>query len=775
MKLSIAWIFDHINADWKAVDIPALVTQCIQTTAEIEGFYPVNINLSEFSLAQVKHKTATSVTVFSLEWGREFAMPYRADAHVESLYLIKKLDEAAIWASMKDFNSAKEHLLPACACDDEQVAGGWKKDIELDDYILELDNKSITHRPDMWGHRGIAREIAAILQVPFKPIDQFIIPKKIEEYATQAPASATHPYALRIMAPQACKRFAGLYIENVAYQPSSLWMALRLSRVDSRPIDVIVDSTNYVMLDIGQPMHAFDAAAISSKIVEPRFAHAQEKLTLLDGSTIALTPQDLVITDGTKPLALAGVMGGAESGVRSTTRSLFIEAACFDATTIRMSAARHKIRTEASARFEKSLDPHQITYAIMRFLKIIEDEGFVVRSADALQVCGKDSVAPTITVSHDFIERRLGVPLQEDFVIGVLHALEFGVVEAGAGIYTITIPTFRATKDIAIKEDIVEEIGRYAGYTKMERSMPVKQVQICDVQPIMQVRTIKKVMASTMQMRELYNYALYDEEFLRVLQWDPGSILAVQSPVSEHWRRPVTSLVPHLFKAIMLNSADYNQLRFFEWARTWHQTGDAVVEKKRLAAIIFDSKKTVDFYACKALVQQLFDALHLKDVVWRKVDAPQEPWFRPYQTADLLYNNTIIGRVGMVNQLFLHTIVEGDAFIVELDGDFLMHYKPALHTFVPLSKYPEVIRDISILIAHDKTAHDVACCIKNTDMRIIRVDLVDFFEKDTWIDQRALTFRLTIQDAHKTLLKEEVEVLVEQVVNRLHVMGATIR
>ncbi len=770
MKLSIAWIFDHINTPWQTVDVPALVNRINQVTAEIEGFSPITFAIQHMSLARVTAITGQEVRVQCPEWNKDITLPVRKDAVVGSWYLIKQHAADYAWAVAADFGSGKEHMLPSMDCS-PQERGEWKKSCEAQDYIIELDNKSITHRPDLWCHRGFAREIAALLGFTLKPLQEFIIKKNVIDVDV---VMAAPELKLVNQAPDACKRIAGLYIGQLQTKPSLLAMASRLCRVDSRPINLIVDATNYVMFDIGQPMHAFDASALDKKILAPRFARAQEKLTVLDGTTLELSPQDLIITDGTKPLALAGIMGGSSSGVTADTKDIIVEAACFDATTIRKAAARHKLRTEASARFEKSLDPNQIIPAIERFVYLLQQAGMAMKPAADIVVSGKAAREVVLHIAHDLIERRLGTVVEPAFIIATLQNLGFAVEHKGQ-MYVVTVPSFRSSKDVTLEQDIIEEIGRFVGYTTIPRTLPLKAVNPFDLTALRRLRTIKRVMAYALSMRELYNYAFYDEEFLQQLQWQPPhDTPAVQNPVSEHWRRLVTSLVPHLLKAVASNSAEHDSLRFFEWARTWSKAGGLIVERKSLAALIYEKKKAVDFYQEKAQLQVLFDALSLP-VTWHKVSAELDPWYVPHQTAVLMHGNRQIGYAGKVNQLFVSKLFDGDAYCIELDGAFLVEHAQSITQYKPVSKYPDAVRDISMLVPSTITVDTVRSRIQHVDERIVSAVLIDFFEKPEWVDQRSLTVRLTVQDAHKTLTTQEVDTLIAAVTTMLQSLGAQIR
>ena len=214
--------------------------------------------------------------------------------------------------------------MPAFYCTDQDMKGAWKKDLDTSDVIFEIDNKSITNRPDLWGHRGIAREFAAILGLPLKSIDDFVTPIPVKEGTSSLKASKENPLALSIENQDVCRRLAALYIGSAPYTPSFITMAHRLLKVESRPINAYVDMTNYVMLDIGQPMHAFDADRLSNDLVV-RFAQKGEKLTLLDGQTIELTEKDSVISSGGKAVSLAGIMGGADTAISPSTNKIVIE------------------------------------------------------------------------------------------------------------------------------------------------------------------------------------------------------------------------------------------------------------------------------------------------------------------------------------------------------------------------------------------------------------------------------------------------------------------
>jgi len=766
MKISVRWAFDHIESNWATVDMSHLVQLFNEKTAEIEKTEHITTDLKKYSLVRITHVGEQKVVALSDEWHTKIELSPRSDVQMNAQYLVKKESDGSYeWATLMDFSSDKEGLFPTI-CDTQE----WKNSFEADDYILHVDNKSITHRPDLWGHRGFAREVAALLDLPFKDEHHFLANKDIQNYTQEVSATADNPFAVATKDPELCTRFAGLYINSIENRSSSLWIAHRLARIDARPIDFIVDATNYVMFDISQPLHAFDADKIPTQTIALQRATAGQKLQLLDNQTIELTGSDLVVSDGERPLALAGIMGGKESGISLQTKQIFLESANFDATTIRRTSARFKIRSQASARFEKSLDPHQNVTGILRFLKLLDSEGLSYMCMKDIVSLGKLCEPITIDVSHGFIEQCIGTKIETSFVIKTLEKIQFKVKSLG-DVYSITVPTFRATKDIGIKEDIAEEVARFYGYSAIPTQLPKKEVKTHSLEHVHRRRSIKQLCAYSMVMREVYNYAFFDESFLAQLHWKPADAVAVKNPVSENHSRLATSLVPGLIKCLVTNSTQ-EQMRFFEWGRVWHEEHQ-ISEQSTLSAILFDKKK-VGFYDAKAILEQLFSFLDMS-VEWQKIDTPKYPWFMQYQTAQLLVDDTVLGIAGKVDKTFLHQVIEGDAFIFELNGDALLSYVRPQQRYEEPTKYPSVERDISMLVPLRLTVRHVIHAIKVVDSSITSIRLIDMFDKREWVDQRSLTFRFNIQATDRTLTKEDADRVWQKVANTIKELGATVR
>jgi phenylalanyl-tRNA synthetase beta chain len=781
MKISLRWIFDHIKGDINKIVVADLVDRFIKTTAEIDSYKEVCLDIEKLFLVQVISGVDEAVMVACPELDQLFSLPFRSDAQVGQWYIIECHNNHFVWAKSTSLGGIKDALLPAVHVDATLVTGDWKKTLELHDYILDIDNKSINHRPDLWGHRGIAREIAALLDLPMVDLADVTLHNAVAiNNDTLAKKACAGDFSVFIDVSQACDRFYGLHLTDVQTQPSNLAMMVRLSRLDSRCIDYFVDCTNYVMHDLGQPMHAFDANLLKNKDISVRRARNKEKIALLDGELLELCHEDIVIADGENAVSLAGVMGGSATGINSATRSIFLESAHFDPTLIRRTSARYKKRTEASVRFEKNIDPNNAVNAITRFLFLLQKAAVTYSINGDLAQLGMSFTPASITVHHDLIEKKLGIKVSSERVSDIMRKLSFTVdthVQNNNTAYIVTPPSFRATKDVAIAEDIIEEIGRYVGYDAIKLVMPAINSEPADLSKTHGLRKIKSLLSSGFLMRELYGYSFFDESHIRELGWNPTKCVEIKNPISENYTRLVTTLQTHLLKAVSDNSIHHKQLRFYEWGRVWHAHHDGFIEQKMLSGIFFEQENDFDFYDGKHYLQQLFEQLHI-DVAWNKNEQNKFSWLSEHQTACLMHNDVCIGVAGMVDQSVVTMLspAGGAAFIFELNGDYLLNYKRQSVKFTPLLKYPSVRRDVSIMVPLSCTAALITDVIKSVDQRIQSVALIDFFEKPEWKDQKALTFHIIMADTEKTLEHDDVEFLYSSIIDVLRSScGAHIR
>lgn len=786
MKLSLAWIFDHIDADWKKQDAKEIYAKFNATTAEIEKFYSLKIDLSPFYFCKIHANSPRGISVGVPERSYEFLLPERHfDFPNAQYFLIKIKNNVATWANFRDFGFEKDELMPPFNITEEELKGSWRNKFEAEDIILEVDNKSITHRPDMWCHRGFAREIAAFLQLPFKPKEQFLTKHSLMQFDQATEQTRSSLFTIENQAPKECNLFSGLYFSQIENKPSDLFIASRLMKTGSRPINSLVDLTNYLMNDWSQPLHIYDADKIPNKKIIVRMATEGEKLTLLDGVNITLSSNDIVVADSQNPMCLAGVRGGQDKAITSQTKSIFLEAANFDAGTVRRTAQRHKIRTDSSARYEKTLDPNIAIDATFRFLKLLQQYNINAIYSDEIVVVGKKASERTIQLSHEFLEKRAGTPLSEEDVIRPLEAMEFKVLKSFSGpdnksIYIVTIPTFRSSKDISTKEDILEEVVRHFGFNNIPLDLPHILRQPYEQTATMRTRKIKYILANAAAMTEQQNYSLYDEQILSLLGYAPNNTLKILNPVSENYLQLANSLIPMLLKNIKDNHVHRDELRFFEFGRVWQIDSQSNIREQRsLAGVFFKKRQTVDFYSCKEYVNLLFKTLEIdSNISWLKQNNFYQPWYMEHQTATIFSHNRVVGAAGKMDPFFLNKLdlhTECDAFFFELDADYLISAPKVAKRYKPISKYQDTYFDLSLTVPLEQEAQKIKDAIRKSNSYITKVDLLDFFEKPEWQNVRSITFRVWANSPDKTLEKDEIENIRMQAISSIESFGVKLR
>ncbi len=790
MKLSLAWIFDHINADWKKQDINQIFSKFNTTTAEIEGFHKLKYDLQNFFLGKVVEHSNGKTKLLIPELKKEIELAQHKDeadgmfAHIANpVLMVKKIDTVFYWANLVDFGMEKEGLLPAFDVKEQDLAGNWRNKFESEDIILEIDNKSITHRPDMWGHTGFAREIAMMMDLPFKDQSAFLKDITVQCFDGKSRATQTNPITIENNVPDGCKRFTGLYFKSIENRPSNIFIASRLLKIGQRPINGIIDLTNYIAQELSQPVHAYDTGKITDKKVIIRMAKNGEKIELLDGNSLELTNQDMVIADNKNAMCLAGVRGGISSSISHTTTSIFFESATFDAGTVRRSALRHKTRTDSSARFEKTLDPNQTIQATQRFLKLLDDCEIKAECATEIISVGKPTSENVIELSHDFLEKRSGIRLKESDVTKPLTKLGFSVSvkkTPASILYDIKIPTYRGSKDIKIKEDILEEVVRCYGLNKIPLELPVFIRKPYDIKPQTRLRRIKDYLSGSAKMSEQQNYIFFDEDFLAEINLNEANTVKVVNPVSQNNFRLTSSLVPGILKNIKNNNVHNDRLAFFEFARIWKMENNKAIENKSLAGIFFEKFGATDFYKCKQHIIDLFITLDIdvNKLEWQKIDKPEKDWYREYQTASIIYNGKKVGILGNADPIFLSKLKiheQNSAFIFEIDGDWLLNPETKIKRYSAFSRFQETYFDLSILVPLTLTTKFVEDKLAKISPLIKKVELIDFFEKSEWTDARSQTFRIWLEHFERTLEKEDIDNAMQQAIKTIESFGAKLR
>ena len=428
--------------------------------------------------------------------------------------------------------------------------------LDLNDVLLEIDNKSMTNRPDLWGHYGIAREIAALYNLPLAEIKPF-------------DTDVQSDFNVEIADPDRCPRYIGVEMSGVNVKEAPYQMQNRIWKVGMRPINALVDITNYVMLATGNPTHAFDADNISNHIVV-RHAAENEKLLLLNDKELSLCTDDLVITDSEGPVALAGVMGGAKDSILPKTERVILEVANFEAAGIRRTALRYDNRTEASSRYEKAIDPERCDQALalsMQYFKELYPEMKVTGYCDKYV---KKLKRAEIDVNLVWLEKRLGKHLTNDEIQGKLEKLGFDVQINREDMHVIA-PTWRSTGDISIKDDVMEEVARMYGYDNFEPTSFTTTFDSAINQKDQDlVRNMKEFLAIRCGMQEIYTYPWVNDVYLNAIMQTTEGMLRLSTPPAPDLSYLRASLLPNICEAVAKNERYFNDFSIFEEAQVFH-------------------------------------------------------------------------------------------------------------------------------------------------------------------------------------------------------------
>jgi phenylalanyl-tRNA synthetase beta chain len=652
--------------------------------------------------------------------------------------------------------------------------------LDLDDIILEIDNKSITNRPDLWGHYGIAREISALYNLPLAPFDAFVPP------VLPTPTDFT----CAVADPVRCPRYIGVRIEGLAVKPSPLAMQSRIWRVGMRPVNALVDITNFVMLATGQPTHAFDSDNIAGHITVRR-ASDGEKLLLLSGKELRLKSDDLVIADDKSAVGLAGVMGGAKDSVLPTTKKVILEIANFEAISIRRTATRYETRTEAATRYEKAIDPERCEPALALALSLFTE------LYPESRVTGFSDIYPTplrqseIDVSLTWLTKRLGKNIPQEDMQGKLERLGFGVSFNGDNLHVVA-PTWRTTGDISIKDDIMEEVARMHGYenfapTPITTSFTgaINQIEI-DL-----VRKIKEYLAFRCGMHEIFTYPWMSEEYVRAVLPSTVGVFSLSTPPTPEEKYLRSSLLPNLCQAVTGNLRYFTEFSLFETAQvlrdshytTPYDARESLPEQRSYVAGAFvgtPESVTKLFRQAKGVWENMPRYTHMEPLTFAQREQPA--WADEVVWLNIFHAGEQVGNLALLaKKTALACGIKNSAVVLfETDLEKLTPYPSRTNEFKHLPEFPRTDYDISVLLNSSVRWEEVFAAIwdRKGEAELLQgVSFVDEYRgKQIPAGQKSVTIRLVIGSPDKTLTSSEIENSASTVIRRLaKQVGAKLR
>lgn len=640
----------------------------------------------------------------------------------------------------------------------------------LNDYILDL---SITpNRADALSMRGLTYELGALYnnKIDFNDVE------KEENYKATSLQVAIES--------DSCRNYVGQVVRNVEVKSSPLWLQTRLMNSGIRPINNIVDITNYVLLEFGQPMHAFDKDLVGDKIVV-RDAKEGEVLETLDGEERKLQTTDLVITDGTRAIALGGVMGGKNTEVSEETKNIILESAYFNPTTVRRTSATHGLRSDSSARFEKGIDPNMQKAALARAVELILElcPNAVVESS--VGVVNKEE-EKVVEITTSYINNYLGITLSTEEIAAILEGLSFKVEVTGENL-VVKVPTRRP--DISIKQDLVEEVIRIYGYDNLASTLPKfsKTTKGGLTYSQRMVRDLRAVYAS-LGFNDTINYSLVSEEEATEYTLEDHHKVRLLMPMTETHSTLRQSLVPGLLNTVQYNVArKQKDLKLLEIGRVFFGSGDDNIQPKETlylsAALTGEERATkwlkesssLDFFAAKGYLEVVFERLGLDEkVTYRKSTLEG---MHPGRFAEVYLGEKRIGFIGEVHPQVADKLGLNTTYVFEINLDEVISESKVKPKYEEVTKYPEITRDIAMLVDVKDEYQNIYNVIESVNSKLItKVELFDLYVgAELLVGKKSLALTITYSDKQKTLTDEEVTAVHDKVLSALTEYGAIIR
>ena len=620
------------------------------------------------------------------------------------------------------------------------------------DTILEIENKGITNRPDCFSHLGIAREVSAYFQLPLKDPLKKLSKKKLSP-------KVTLPLEVEVQEPNLCPRYCAVVLKNIKVAPSPKWLKTAVENCGVRSINNVVDITNYVMLELGQPLHAFDWEKIEGKKIIVRRAKKGEKIITLDGVKRTLTNEVLVIADCQRPIGIAGIMGGENTEVRKETKTIVLESANFHSVNNRLSSKFLKLRTEASTRFEKTLDINLSYPALVRAVELLEELAGAQLASQVFDLQFKKKEPWQIKVSFNWINRFLGINLDKKEIKNLLERLQLRT-EIKDDLLIVTVPTFRP--DLKMEADIAEEVARLYGYNKIPLTLP-KEITLSKRNRAFFWKRKIKTLLTDLGFSEVYTYPLVGKKIIENAGLSPKNHLRLLNPQTSEREYFRISLLPSLLEAVKKNLQWFEEVKIFELARVYRKRSeDRVEENQRLVTLINGQDK---FFQLKGIVETLMEKLGIRNYQFLPLDPRTytlEPnLYHPTRSAFIRSKSELIGILGEVHpQILAKFGIEERVTVFDLDFDRLVQLATVKKTYQPIPRFPPIVEDLCFEFKKRTLIGEVIDTIKRTSKIIKRIELVDIYK------QRR-TFRIFYQSSTKNLTSKQIEKIRKKIVKNL--------
>lgn len=714
----------------------------------------------------------------SFDDAEPFVLGARPLRGVLSQGMLAAADELAIGTDHKGIIEITENDLPSGA--ELQAGARFAEIFGLDDFVLDIENKMFTHRPDCFGQLGVAREIAGIFG------QQFTSP---EWYKAQQQFSTAEGLDLMVTngAPELVPRFMAVAIKDVEVKPSPLWLQCQLVAMGGKPINNIVDATNYIMLMTAQPTHAYDYDKLCGHYLGARLARLGEKVSLLNGKEYELTVDDIVITDGEGVIGLAGIMGGSNTEVSNDTKNIVLECATFDMYALRKTAMRHGVFTDALARFNKGQSPLQNAAVLKRLMSMVSgvqaSEVFDLKQfSDEFDDYFDGKYTPAnIDIDSKFINERLGLKLSENDICGLLNNVEIKShgTEEELDYICIQSPFWRT--DLELPEDIVEEVGRLYGFDKLPRELPYRSIKPAPKNPRRELKNAVRQSLSRAGANEILTYSFVHERILKNAEQDVTQAYKLSNALSPDLQYYRLTVLPSLLDKVYTNiKSGHNEFALFEIGKGHLKSKGLNKEglpiENNYIDLVYTSKKDkpgAPFYVAKKIIDNLGKDLGVKFEFEKIVNQIDKQILAPFDidrsSLIRIDNGDIVGLVGELKQSVIKNFkLPQYISAASIDIDILQKNisKNIGDSYHPLSKFPSTRRDISIEIDLAVSYKDVLNVVKNSlqkqDDEFISIRLVDIYRaKDSSF--KTITLNISMTNYNRTLTATDASRIIENI------------
>lgn len=633
------------------------------------------------------------------------------------------------------------------------------------DTILEIDNKSITNRPDLWGHYGFAREIAAIFGRPLRPLE-----------ISDVHLFSNLPSVELLIDSEDCLFYSAIRFHAGLQRPSPLVMQGRLGAIGSRPRNLLVDVTNYVQFEMGQPTHAFDADKISRIVVAN--SSRSEEFTTLDGLIRKIVPGDLLIRDGDTPVALAGIMGGGSSEVTPETSSVLLESANFRGSRIRTTSVRLGLRTDASQRFEKKLPTVYAPQATARILRLLESAGAQPSVLSSYSVAGTvEKASRIIGIPAGYISSRAGTEISDEESKKILDAIGFETTVQPEGGLEVAVPPFRSVFDVSTLEDLSEEILRLYGYDKIRPSLPAAVIDSVPLNSIVcNHHRARRILAQSYDFVELITYSWYSEIWLQRIGYTPARrTLDLRNPIGADRARLRESIMPNLLAAAKQNSSESSIFRIFEAGRIfWLDADGKKQEANELCGLLLEQNRAASaaelFSSARAILEDIAALAHVGPLRTRPARDVSAPWKRTSATVEILAGEKTVGTMGIIPSSLCAEVGGSNIawFTLEIDSFAGEVYQAKRYSLPPV--FPGSTQDFTFVPPSGVNHADMEAILDRLNANVSwQRSFVTVYRKNHGTDR--YTFRFHIFHADRTLTSDDIADFREMLVRHVEANG----